>query len=268
MLINSDNLQTNLVLRANEESIIKEAAKFLREDILEFCSKLPPLSWPPTIEELSSDVRLPPPSVVLFLTSLLKSPNHKATDRLRRLVSSLSADFVHGISRGSTVTGKHFLLASGTHAMNGDKKVVQTLNRLGHCITYDNLMDIESAQAKKAVKLMEGANTSVLPMKPKNSNDTVLTFFWADNFDKIVDKDTGGGAVNMTTIMAFQEISIGSVKSEENLSVEKSKSRVIEIDFSQSDVHFNDKQEPSETFALNKSSTNNEKLKFLSRYFS
>ena len=164
LLINSDNLQTNLVLRTNEDSIIKEAAKFLRKDILEFCSKLPPLSWPPTIEELLSDVRLPPPSVVLFLTSLLKSPNHKATDCLLQLVSSLSADFVHGISRGSTVTGKHFLLASGTHAMTGDKKVVQTLNRLGHCITYDNLMDIESAQAKKAVKLMEGANTSALAM--------------------------------------------------------------------------------------------------------
>ena len=61
--------------------------------------------------------------IVLFLTSLLKSPNHKATDRLQRLVSSLGADFVYGISGGSAVTGKHFLLASGVYAMTGNKKL-------------------------------------------------------------------------------------------------------------------------------------------------
>ena len=44
-----------------------------------------------------------------------------------------------------------------------------------------------------------------LPVLPKNNGDTVITLFWADNFDVNVDKQYGGGAVNTTLLMAFQE---------------------------------------------------------------
>ena len=33
----------------------------------------------------------------------------------------------------------------------------------------------------------------------------VLTVFWADNFDKIVENATGGGSVHTTHLVAFQE---------------------------------------------------------------
>ena len=157
------------------------------------------------------------------MTTLLKSPKHAATDRIRRLVDSFSSDFVYGVS--GELTGKHYLLAHGLHCMTGNKESLQITNRLGHCGTYDNVLDIETAHAQNAVKLMNSADTSVLPLQPRYPLQTVITVFWADDFDKNVDKETGGGAINMTTIMAFQEESIGAVHDYRKVNVAKTKSR-------------------------------------------
>ena len=49
-----------------------------------------PLNWPPTHGELMSDDRLPPPSVSLFLTNLLKTSKHGVTRNIRKIVDSYS----------------------------------------------------------------------------------------------------------------------------------------------------------------------------------
>ena len=84
----------------NNQFIVKNADKFLRRDILEtyFCSRLPQLNWPLTLEELLGETCLPPPSVILFLTTLLKSLKHAVTDWIRRLVDSFVADAMHRLS--------------------------------------------------------------------------------------------------------------------------------------------------------------------------
>ena len=100
VVINSKSLESEVTITSDHESLIRNPAKYLRSDIIDYCDKLTLLSWPPTLEELLSDERLPPPSVVLFLTTMLKSPKHAVTDRIRRLVKSYSADFVHGVTNG------------------------------------------------------------------------------------------------------------------------------------------------------------------------
>ena len=122
VIIYSKNLDSQVTLNSCKQSIIKNAAGCLRKDIVEFCSKLTPLSWPPTLEELLSEKRLPPPSTILLLMTLLKLPKHAATDRIQHLVDSFAADFVHGVS--GELTSKHFLLAHRLHSMSGDKETV------------------------------------------------------------------------------------------------------------------------------------------------
>ena len=232
-------------MNANNQSIVKNAAKFLRRDMLEFCSRLPQLNWPPTLEELLGETRLPPPSIILFLTNLLKSPKHAVTDRIRRLVDSFAADFMYGVS--GEITGKHYLLGHGLHSMTGNKESVQVTNRLGHCISYDAVLDIETAQAQKAVMRLSSTDNTVLPLKPTYDLQTVITVFWADNFNKNIDNDSGGGAVDMTTIMAFQEYGIGSISSAASVNLPKTKSRKLTVEFDQHDVILNNKQEPDIT---------------------
>ena len=156
----------------NRDSSIVEVAEYLREDVTQYCNNLPELNWPPSFEELTADNRLPPTSVSLFLTNLMKSKKHN----ISRLIYSFSADFIHGVIRGETITAKHCLMALRLHKIIGMKSVVQITSRLGHCLSYD-----KTAQALKAQILAN--NSFALPIKPKSSSDIVLTYFWVDNFD-------------------------------------------------------------------------------------
>ena len=47
------------------------------------------------------------------------------------------------------------------------------------------MLDTETAYAQKAQKIIESSEHSVLPLKPATTSDSVATFFWADNFDKV-----------------------------------------------------------------------------------
>ena len=42
-------------------------------------------------------------------------------------------------------------------------------------------------------------------MSPQTPTEFVLTFFWVDDFDLKTDTQYGGGSINITTLMAFQE---------------------------------------------------------------
>lgn len=175
-------------VKANSEdynNIIKTAAKYIRDDIEKYCDGLPPTNWPPTVEELMRDERLPPTSVTLFLTNLLKHKAHVPSTNKVRMIESYAADFVHGVSNGKVITLKHYLLGLGLHSITGQKKPIQFLNRFGHSISYDKVMEIETAQAQKAQNLLDTEELSFLPLKPASSNDRVMTIFWADNFDKV-----------------------------------------------------------------------------------
>ena len=65
-------------IRSSNTDII-EVARYLPKDIEKYHLVLPELSWPPTIEELTADNRLPPALVTLFLTNLLKSLDKEIT---------------------------------------------------------------------------------------------------------------------------------------------------------------------------------------------
>lgn len=73
--------------------------------------------------------------------------------------------------------------------------------------------------------LSNSSLNSILPLKPASLTDKVLTIFWAENFNKALDKDIGGGAIDITTVMAFQENLEGAI----TVNLTKTKSKDLEI---------------------------------------
>ena len=59
---------------------------------------------------------------------------------------------------------------------------------------------------------------------------TVIIVFWGDNLDPKVELETGSSAVNITTIMAFQEESIGAVPDKRIVSLPKTKAGENDLD--------------------------------------
>ena len=162
-------------------------------------------NWPPTTEELSSTIKSPC-SVYLFLNHLMKADGNYAelSSMVARFVESYANDIVHGVTRGKMLQKKQLLLGLGLHNLTGSRKIIDIVHELGHCISYNLICEMETAQAESAVICSK--QTSVLPMKPKFPNDTILTHYWVDNFDVLVEKIGNGGSTNTTHLVAYQEI--------------------------------------------------------------
>ena len=183
------------------------------------------MTWPISLEKVSSDSRQPPESVLEFLSCLLQNKDHPNREVVNHLIQSYAADLVHGVSCGRFITSKHFLLGLGLHNITGQKKPVQIVSHLGHSIDYNLVCEIETAQAEASQLLSTISGT--LHVKPRASNDTVLTFFWVDNFDWNIEAQTGHGAINSTDMIAFQEEEAVTVQEELSLQFERKKSRTL-----------------------------------------
>ena len=98
---------------------------------------------------------------------------------------------------------KHFLLALSLHRLTGQRKLIEITNKLGHCISYSLTCETETAQVRAAQ--LKAQTTTISPLKPNGVNDVVVTVFWADNFDCIVETQAVGRAFNSTHLVDFQE---------------------------------------------------------------
>lgn len=85
-----------------------------------------------------------------------------------------------------------------------------------------------------------------LLLQQKHRNKTVLIYFWVDNLDLLVDRQAGGGSVNTTHLVAFQNRCKDAVVIKNLISIERKKCRTIPIDT---------KEKLPSTFTLKQSST-------------
>ena len=98
---------------------------------------------------------------------------------------------------------KHFLIGLGVHNLTGQRNVVEILSKFGHSVSYTMASEILTANAESCLE--KSKLTSLLPLHPSRACEIVLSHFWVDNFDLATDKQYGGGEINITTLMAFQE---------------------------------------------------------------
>ena len=131
---------------------------------------------------------------------------------MSRLADSLSQDLVHGITKGRVIMEKHFLIWFGVHNLTGKKNVVELLNKFGHSLSYSTASEILTAYAESSIE--KSKSSSRLPLQSSNPDEIILNYCWVDNFDLETDKQYGGGAINITTMTAFQE---GRTQSSNNM---------------------------------------------------
>ena len=135
---------------------------------------------------------------------VLKAPNKgNPSPAVARFIDSYSWDMIHRVNRGKIITSKHFAFSTGLHALTRQRKVVQIAHGLGAGMGFDWTMDVVTAQAQKAQKLSQVGVS--LPLQPSVPRKIGKMFFWVDNLDKKVDKENGGGSVNIMVMMACQE---------------------------------------------------------------
>lgn len=197
-------------ISCTDTQTIQNAAELIAREVKEKFRNKPDITWPPSSEELAKEEWKAPPSIITFLTALFNSGNNfKYLSNLQtKLIGSIASDLVYGLTGGKTLQLKHFLLALGLHDLTGSRKVVDIVNGLGHCLSYNTTMDIKTGVAEQ---LLEQINRiEILPLQPLTEQSIAPTYFWVDNFDMNIDRVLGGGAINNTHLMAFQEITDGT----------------------------------------------------------
>ena len=90
--------------------------------------------------------------------------------------------------------------------MTGQKALIQIMNKLGNCCSYEKVLKLETAQGELSQELSQQKNP--LPLKPDQPGKHILTYFWWDNFD--CKKENLKGSIHTTHGIAFQEKSENS----------------------------------------------------------
>ena len=90
--------------------------------------------------------------------------------------------------------------------MTGQKALIQIMNKLGNCYSYDTVLKMETAQAELSQELSEQKTS--LALKPYQPGKHAVTYFWWDNFD--CKKENLKGSIQTTRGIAFQEKSENS----------------------------------------------------------
>ena len=122
--------------------------------------------------------------------------------------------------------------------------MVQIVNRLGCCLTYNTTCEAETAFTVNAQQLL---SNYFLPLRPINEYDYVLTVFWVDKFGIKVEKQIGSTFVNTTHMIAFQERSEINLQENKGTPLPGSRKRKLEDETNKNqdrEIFVNSKKEP------------------------
>jgi len=125
------------------------AARQNRKSVVDMIDQAEPLSWPPTVDELKRRSAQTPAELLQFLSKLLIGDSHHAIGSTKTRVSqSIAQDIIYSISNGNFLGIKHCSLGLSIHSLTGQKRPIVILSSLGHSISYEKILEIETAQAE------------------------------------------------------------------------------------------------------------------------
>lgn len=122
-----------------------------------------------------------------FYQTILRGYNYqrKNNSETELCSESLASDLIYAMTRGRIKPSKQIVLGMALKSLTSSKKVLNIINKLGHCVSYSVVKELET----------EAAYTSTSRSLQCPSNITlkgdVYTGVAFDNFDRFVETATG-----------------------------------------------------------------------------
>lgn len=87
-----------------------------------------------------------PPTVSNFIACVIGGYRRqcRSCDNFKRHVSSLSKDMVYMVHNDNIKTPKHICLGMALKSLTSSRKVIDIINRYGHCISYSAVEELET----------------------------------------------------------------------------------------------------------------------------
>jgi hypothetical protein len=227
-LVYSSNISTGEAVQVafeaatSESKVLEEAALILRRNIQQAFRNSKEMPWPPTAEYLKSEGPSPPTSVSDFFSVLLSGKKSaSASTTIERLVSSFAQDVCSAATQSKWKMPKHITLATTLRTLGVGAKVQTILNRYGHCVSYSQSLEFETALANQVCSA-----ETVIPTNISTSLNVVSHLCW-DNFDINEETPSGAGTTHTTHGIVVQEVkqSSNELNDSDSSTVKKSKQR-------------------------------------------
>ena len=122
-------------------------------------------------------------------------------DLVRRRVLSVAQDLVYCISGGRKWTPKHIGLASTLHQATRSKDLVELFNKAGHCLSYEQMLQVDTSLAESTLKTMDQATGSIFP---PNIVANKFIHYTADNIDILDESLDGKNTFHATQMATWQ----------------------------------------------------------------
>lgn len=105
-------------------------------------------------------------------------------DRVRK-VKSISRDIIYTIFNGRVKTAKHITLGMTLKSITSSRKIVDLINKFGHCCSYNIIEELETEATHSACNTVNISPEDAI-LKPH-----LCTGVAYDNYDRFVETCTG-----------------------------------------------------------------------------
>lgn len=207
---------------AEAKGMIDQSALYLRSTIRNATWDTP---WPVLPSDLSMEQFALPEHLQRFFLALLTSdPEAKnLSPRVNLLVESFCHDIIYAVTCGRIKPPKQILLSYGVKTLTGNVELIQILNRFGHCVSYSQLEENDTALCLQ--KLAANLNQSII--LPGTIQPNVFTNLAWDNIDRLEETLTGEGTSHRVNGIAVQPTVYGPHLPPNLPSIPKKKQRTI-----------------------------------------
>ena len=111
-------------------------------------------------------------------TLLIDDSHHSIGSTKSYVVRSIAVDIIYNVSNGGFLTVKQCALVLEIHSMTGQKRPIVILSKLGHSISYEKVLEIETAQAEVVERFR--SNSNVRPIQPvlESTKVAIFSVYW------------------------------------------------------------------------------------------
>ena len=181
-----------------DENSVKQVAKYLHRQILTMASAAEGLPQNLSASVLNKGQGQSPPDLIHFFRILYTGSEERATDKMKRLISSAADDAVYATTRGQIKPGKHLTKGVALKSMTGSWKIVDILSRFGQCIGYHTVEAIETDLATD-ISLRDSVSPDGIQRMPG-----LCTALAWDNYDEFTNSLSGSGSLHDTVGICYQ----------------------------------------------------------------
>ena len=121
------------------------------------------------------------------------------------LKCSIAQDIIHCNTKGRDKLPKQTSLAMCVHHLTSSKHLIELLNRMGHCVSYDEMHAVNTSIAEEVLAKVEEFGTVI----PTNIKPGAFVQIAANNKDLNEEALDGKNTTHATTMVIYQNKTFG-----------------------------------------------------------